>query len=121
MNMNEYGQPVIADKSDFAEAMREIHFAVAFSNNSDISGGNAYRVTKACFLAAIAISYPELDAERIYDIWVDCNETVAYCVTVYRTHNLDKARNTVIDTIMDVQDISGAYDNSEQDVLYNPI
>jgi hypothetical protein len=114
MKVNEYGQPVIANKVDFAEVMREVHLVIAISENSDLSGGNAYKVTKACFLAAIAISYPESDAERIYDLWVDNGETVAHCVEADKKHKLDNARSAVINTIQEMH-------NSEQDVLYGPM
>jgi len=117
--MRELDIPVIGGetrKTDFAELMRQVHSSVAFSPDGDIAGGNAYKVTHAAFLAAIAIAYPDQLATDIYEIWVDNGETVKYCVEWIKTNKRDMARMQVIESIEDMQDISRVYDGSENGV-----
>lgn len=89
--------PVIENKVDFTEAMRALYASVAFSNNTDIAyeRANTYKLARIAFKAAIADTYPEVPFEDIYTIWVDCNETVAYCVEWYKTNKRAESVNEV--------------------------
>lgn len=74
-----------------AESAREYHFAVCGLEDVELSGdqGETYRRSAALFKAAIANAYPELGYAEIYDVWLDCNETVEWCANVVRA---DRAR-----------------------------
>ena len=71
----------VNDPKEFVEIVRLQHFAVATSENVDIaaSWGTIYKHSQRLFKAAIQLAYPNLDTERIYDLWIDNNESVAYC------------------------------------------
>lgn len=72
-----------------AEMAERMHFAVATSPNADVAGcwTPTYKASKRMFTTAIKAAYPHMDAERVYLLWVDCNETVAYCVRYIRENN----------------------------------
>lgn len=67
-----------------AESAREYHMAVAYNDDKTIADGQGalYRNSTALLQAAIANAYPELGYAEIYDAWLDCNETIAYCAKV---------------------------------------
>lgn len=70
----------------FAEKAALWHKEVACSENPDISfyQYEIYRSSQKLFKAAIKAAYPNLDTQDIYDIWVDCMDTVAYCADYVR-------------------------------------
>jgi hypothetical protein len=100
--------PVMQDELDFAEAMRQIHASVAFSENNAIAMYDSvvYRTTKAALFVAIGAAYPEADIKRVYDIWVDCNESIAYCVVTYFNAKRDETDMTVMDGVLDIEDMA---------------
>jgi hypothetical protein len=75
------------ENSDFkaklakADEMRKAYFAVATSEDATIAAWNAkpYIEARIAFLSAVQDVYPEVDIERFFDIWLDCNEDVRYC------------------------------------------
>lgn len=101
--------PVIQDVKDFAEAMRQMHHAVACSSNLAVAASEAmpYKTTKAALLVAIGTAYTDVDIEAIYDIWVDCNESIAYCVNWHKRHQSDKTDVAVEFAFQDISDMEG--------------
>lgn len=101
--------PVIKDVRDFAEAMRQMHSSVAFSSNNAVAAYDAmpYKTTKAALLVAIGTAYPDVDIQAIYDIWVDCNESIAYCVNWYKKDQKE-IRDTAVEFVFqDITDMEG--------------
>jgi hypothetical protein len=47
-----------------------------------------YRASQRCFIAAIRQAYglSALKARRVYAVWVDCAEPIAYCVDYVQHH-----------------------------------
>ena len=69
------------------ELVREAHHLVAGE-----SGGRRYDNSQIAFKAAIRAAYPEVDCCGIYGLWVDCMESVAYCVGQYKTMDRETQR-----------------------------
>lgn len=70
---------------EFAEKVAEFHYSVAWHPNQTVSlcetlGGKIYGHSQNLLKAAIKAAYPESDEEYIYELWVDCGESIAYCV-----------------------------------------
>lgn len=86
-----------ADKKalrDYAEKVRELHYWCASHENSTISFYThlPYRTTQTALKQAIARGWPTLTPDevgRVYDIWSDCNEDIAYCVERFVSDKLD--------------------------------
>lgn len=64
-----------------AEIARREHFANATSEDIARADGDGpiYRASHAALLSAIAAAYPDVQAADVYDVWADCNESIAYC------------------------------------------
>jgi hypothetical protein len=77
-----------------AERIRETHYAVCTSEDHNVSHGDGpvYTHSRHLFLAAIKAAYPDMDAEEIYAVWVDCMETVAYCARIVRQRRISEAQ-----------------------------
>lgn len=69
------------EQQEMAEKVESWFRTVAFSENPDISNGSGaiYQTCQRLFKAAIRAAYPLVDENDIFDVWVDCNESVAYC------------------------------------------
>lgn len=67
---------------EFAENVVELHYGVATSSNSVVAASNShvYTQSQANLLAMIRLAYPGIDATEVYEVWVECNESLAYCV-----------------------------------------
>lgn len=65
---------------EFAENVLELHWGVASSPSKVISGGHVYEQSQANLLAMIRLAYPGIDATEVYEVWVECNESLSYCV-----------------------------------------
>lgn len=101
--------PVIKDVQDFAETMRQMHYAVACSSNTAVAESHAmpYKTTKAALLVAIGAAYPDVDIEAIYDIWVDCNESIAHCVGHYKMTKKHERDTAIEYAFQDISDMEG--------------
>lgn len=82
---------------EFAETVRKWHYSVATHENRTIStcgalGGTIYDHSQNLFKAAIKAAYPDLDETDIYEVWVDCMESVAYCANYVKQENEYKQR-----------------------------
>lgn len=104
--LNKYGMLDIQNTEDFAELMREVLFAVVTSENTDICVGDSktYITAQSALLAAIAAAYPNVDTRRVYDVWLDCNESIAYCVRVIMRDITDNAEQSYIDAILAIDE-----------------
>lgn len=73
--------PSTATALEVAEEARRQHYVIATSSDPEITHcwSPVYRASRVLFIAAIKVAYPDLDEYAIYGVWVDCNETVAYC------------------------------------------
>lgn len=74
---------------EVAEEARRYYFRVATSSDVAIASSYSpvYKSAQKAFLAAIKVAYPHMDARRIFDLWGDCMESVAYCVQYIRENN----------------------------------
>lgn len=65
-----------------AEAAAQEHFTNATSVNPRIAAYDSpvYVASQTALKNAIKATYPDMDAERVYDVWVDCGESIYYCV-----------------------------------------
>lgn len=74
------------NRIELAELVLEQHRGIAFSDDAQIatSGLPIYDNSLALLLATIKIAYPDVDTVAVYEIWCDCNESVAYCVKIWR-------------------------------------
>lgn len=84
-----WGENPKTDKlEDFAELCANMHLAVATSNNDAICTYDTeiYKTSKNLLIEAIRAVYPNLPASEIYDVWVDCGESIEYCANVVRWH-----------------------------------
>lgn len=71
---------------ELAEAARQHHYSVSTSSDPAVAGSNSpvYQRSQAFFKAAIAVAYPDVDPDEVYEIWVDCMEDVAWCARIAR-------------------------------------
>lgn len=69
-----------------AEQAERTHYAVVTSEDPHVNRGDraVYKHSQGLFLATIKAAYPDQDAEAVYDVWLDCVESVAYCVRILR-------------------------------------
>lgn len=79
---------------EYAEEVVEIHWGVATSNNVDVASSNSeiYCHSQANLLAMIRMAYPHVNAQEVYDVWIDSMESLSYCVrawTRWRTPESD--------------------------------
>lgn len=65
-----------------AEAARRYHYSICTHEDYKIASSLTphYKESQRMFRKAIKIAYPHMDANRIYKMWVDCMEDIAYCV-----------------------------------------
>lgn len=59
------------------ETAREYHHLTAAQEDGDV-----YKRSQETFLAAIRNAYPAEDVGQVYGVWLDCMESIAYCVGV---------------------------------------
>jgi hypothetical protein len=66
--------------AELAELALTLHRAVAFSDDPAISAGDSpvYVATRATLRVLILTAYPELDADRIYEVADESGESIAY-------------------------------------------
>jgi hypothetical protein len=78
---------IMTDARRIAEEAAQHHYAVATHEDAEINNGDSavYQASQALLLAAIGAAYPELDAHRVYLVWVETMASVAHCAaTVVR-------------------------------------
>lgn len=75
-----------------ADIARKEYYAVATSEDATIASWNAkpYIEARIAFLQAVRKAYPELDIERFFDVWLDCNEDVRYCAEYVKREMQEK-------------------------------
>lgn len=73
-----------------AELAREAHYLAAST-----TGGDEYKRSQEAFIATIGAAYPTLDKFGIYGLWVDCMESVAYCVKTWLKLDRDEQRKFI--------------------------
>ena len=69
------------DPKELVELLAIVHLGIATNEDGRISSGSAapYRHSERALKAMLLLAYPELSEDRIYEIWLDCNESIAYC------------------------------------------
>ena len=72
-----------------AEAALYYFKGIAFSADPEIAHCHSelYKSADKALHAAIKFAWPHMDAKRIVTLWVDCNESLRYCVGYIRTNN----------------------------------
>jgi hypothetical protein len=110
MKLDEYDKPVIRDAKDFAEVMLDVYRSVAFNEDGAISASDTmtYKLARNALMVSIAIAYPESDIQAVYDIWLDCNENVAYCVDAAKNRQRDETLGRYVTYMEDIQDMTDA-------------
>lgn len=65
-----------------AEQARVYYYAVATSDDRTIANGDSptYRAAHRAFLAAIKAAWPHMDARRLFEHWLDSNESMSYYI-----------------------------------------
>lgn len=102
MLSHDYGYAVLVDNPnnlaafarDIAELARERHLTVASSNSLAIAASDSetYRRSQALLLAAIRAAYPDVNDHLVYNVWLDCLETISYCAEFVRNNPEHAAR-----------------------------
>lgn len=71
-----------------AEDARRHHHIVASHDDWRVAQSNAetYKRSQALFKAAIAVAYPDVSADDVYAVWVDCMESTEYCARYVRAN-----------------------------------
>lgn len=87
-----------------AEEARVLYWAVATSEDSRIAGAwtQSYQRAVRFFKAAIDFAYPDVPggAEAVYEIFGDCNESVAHCVEAAKADALDRREGRLINAYL---------------------
>lgn len=63
--------------ADMAQDAANVHMVNACKDPFD---SPAYEVSKQALIDAIIVAYPDVDPDAVYNVWADCNESIAYCV-----------------------------------------
>jgi hypothetical protein len=81
--------------AQLCQQIADNHGSIAFSDDHRISSGHLplYRNSQRLFISAIRMAYglTALKAQRVYDIWSDCQENIDYCVTYVKTNRESRA------------------------------
>lgn len=105
-SMDELRIPSIVDLKDIAEIAEQIHWNAATSDNPDIAGywATTYQITRSFLFVAIGTSYPDVNVQRVYDIWVECGESISHCVSVYKQYIRESCAVSVEFAFQDIDD-----------------
>jgi len=81
---------------EYAQKIAELHYWTACHESADIAFYQAkpYAHTQAILKSAIRAAWPQLGesgTERIYDMWVENGESLAYCVEYHERNLRDEA------------------------------
>lgn len=85
MSTEEYTVQLDSDIRDglkeIAEKLAKLAYRVACHEDGEVSHyqSGVYKDTHGMLKLAIRAAYPHLDTEGIYDTWIDCTESIAYC------------------------------------------
>jgi hypothetical protein len=78
-----------------AQRAADVHWSNAFSQDDSVARYDSpvYQASQRMLLAAIRAAYnlSALKAQRVYDVWADCGESVAWCVEYVKTHRYSTA------------------------------
>jgi hypothetical protein len=68
------------------EAAAQVHYGNATNNDPRIAAYDSpvYMASKTALKTAIKATYPDMDVEAVYDTWIDCGESIFYCVDFLR-------------------------------------
>jgi hypothetical protein len=72
------------------EDIRQAHHEAACADDQ-----RDYYPSQAAFKAAIHAAYPDVDSSGVYGLWIDCMETVAYCVDTFRKLDREDRRRFI--------------------------
>lgn len=77
-----------------AEIAAVRHFANATSEDRERAHylSATYQASQAALFAAITDTYPDVPAGDVYDAWVDCGESINYCVNHLRRERVERER-----------------------------
>ncbi len=67
---------------ELVEILARASYAVACMEDRSYSQYDSvvYQAARLALRAAIVQTYPGMDVEKIIDMWIDCGESIAYCV-----------------------------------------
>ncbi len=99
-----------------AEIAAGAHFANATSEDvaRHDGQGQTYKASEAALRAAIVAAYPACNVERVVGVWIECNESIAYCVDVAQREAAEQAAYEIQSQLEDVAYLVGK-DGSEGD------
>jgi len=77
----------MATNIEVVEALARASYATACADEAGLSSGWGvpYMAARMALKAAIVHTWPGIDVGRVIDVWIDCGETIAYCVNYVRT------------------------------------
>lgn len=77
-----------------AEIAAVRHFAHATSNDLEVAHhlSPIYQGSRKALFNAITITYPDVPASEVYEMWVDCGESIHYCVNTVRRERAERER-----------------------------
>jgi hypothetical protein len=85
--------PTFLKDQEVCQMVANAHWAIATSENHEIANGfkgigKVYPASEKLLLATIRATYglSALKAQRVYDVLIDCNESVSYCVDYVRNN-----------------------------------
>lgn len=78
------------NREQLAEKVMEQHKLIAFSDDATVAscGLPIYDNSLALLIATIKAAYADVDTFAVYDIWCECNESVAHCVNEWRKEQI---------------------------------
>lgn len=71
-----------------AQAVADLFYRIGTSDDPTVSGGPTYAVARKLLKVAVRAAYPHLSvlkANRVFDVFIDCQESIEYCVWYVRT------------------------------------
>lgn len=102
MNDIEMGEVIVSESrlteaQKLVEVIAQTHMAIAMSKDAAIADGrgSVYTASERLFKVAIMAAYPDLSEEQIYQVWVECNESIEFCAAhVKREADFEAAQLT---------------------------
>lgn len=99
-----------------AENLATLAYRVACDEDNEVSHyrSSVYMATHSMLKQAIRAAYPHRDTERIYDIWIECTESIAYCANLVGSgdyHNWGTCMNPGCQNKTDIDPEDGQYNS----------
>jgi hypothetical protein len=100
---------------EVVEALARASYAIATAEDKGLSfyQGTVYRAARIALKAAIVHAYPGVKPNEVEAVWIDCGETIAWCVDHIRAARAKCAMDGLAEALDDLPPDNAAAQRSE--------